>query len=132
MTLHEINIDILVSNKLGTNRDLSLKDSCRIREFKPRRRHDWHENQALYHRQTDRQTDILLTEKKSHNRLICHRDERDICTCIYKIVSLLKSYDNIHGMTYTAKIMLSGIYQFATKNNYIHENRDTQKNYFMN
>ena len=49
---------------------------------------------------TDRQTDILLTEKKSHYRLICHRNERDICTCIYKIVSLLKSYDNIHGMTY--------------------------------
>ena len=46
------------------------------------------------------QTDILLTEKKSHYRLICHRNERDICTCIYKIVSLLKSYDNIHGMTY--------------------------------
>ena len=58
---------------------------------------------------TDRQTDILLTEKKSHYRLICHRNERDICTCIYKIVSLLKSYDNIHGMTYTTKIMLSGI-----------------------
>ena len=30
-------------------------------------------------------------------------------TCIYKIVNLLKSYDNIHGMTYTTKIMLSGI-----------------------
>ena len=58
---------------------------------------------------SDRQTDILLTEKKSHYRLICHRNERDICTCIYKIVSLLKSYDNIHGMTYTTKIMLSGI-----------------------
>ena len=57
----------------------------------------------------DRQTAILLTEKKSHYRPICHRNERDICTCIYKIVSLLKSYDNIHGMTYTAKIMLSGI-----------------------
>ena len=57
----------------------------------------------------DRPTDILLTEKKSHYRLICHRNERDICTCIYKIVSLLKSYDNIHGMTYTTKIMLSGI-----------------------
>ena len=70
MTLHEINIDILVSNKLGTNRDLSLKDSRRIREFKPRRRHDWHENQALY--------------------------------------------------------------QCATRNNNIHENRDTKMNYFMN
>ena len=64
--------------------------------------------------QTDRQTDILLTEKKSHYRLICHRNERDICTCIYKIVSLLKSYDNIHGMTYTAKIMLSGIAKIKT------------------
>ena len=64
--------------------------------------------------QTDRQTYILLTEKKSHYRLICHRNERDICTCIYKIVSLLKSYDNIHGMTYTAKIMLSGIAKIKT------------------
>ena len=64
--------------------------------------------------QTDRQTDILLTEKKSHYRLICHRNERDICTCIYKIVSLLKSYDNIHGMTYTHKIMLSGIAKIKT------------------
>ena len=63
---------------------------------------------------SDRQTDILLTEKKSHYRLICHRNERDICTCIYKIVSLLKSYDNIHGMTYTAKIMLSGIAKIKT------------------
>ena len=67
-----------------------------------------------YKYQTDRQTDILLTEKKSHYRLICHRNERDICTCIYKIVSLLKSYDNIHGMTYTAKIMLSGIAKIKT------------------
>ena len=31
-------------------------------------------------RYTDRQTDILLTEKKSHYRLICHRNVRDICT----------------------------------------------------
>ena len=61
-----------------------------------------------------RQTDILLTEKKSHYRLICHRNERDICTCIYKIVSLLKSYDNIQGMTYTTKIMLSGIAKIKT------------------
>ena len=59
-------------------------------------------------------TYILLTEKKSHYRLICHRNERDICTCIYKIVSLLKSYDNIHGMTYTTKIMLSGIAKIKT------------------
>ena len=64
--------------------------------------------------QTDRQTDILLTEKTSHYRLICHRNERDICTCIYKIVNLLKSYDNMHGMTYTTKIMLSGIAKIKT------------------
>ena len=30
-------------------------------------------------------------------------------TCIYKIVNLLKTYDNIHGMTNTTKIMLSSI-----------------------
>ena len=44
-------------------------------------------------RRTDRQTDILLTERKS----------------IYNIVNLLKSYDNIHSMTYITKIMLTGI-----------------------
>ena len=60
-------------------------------------------------RQTDRQTYILLTEKKSHYRLICHRNVRDICTCIYTIVNLLKSYNNVHGMTYTTKIMLTGL-----------------------
>ena len=69
---------------------------------------------GMYSYQTNRQTDILLTEKKSHYRLICHRNERDICTCIYKIVSLLKSYDNIHGMTYTTKIMLGGIAKIKT------------------
>ena len=70
---------------------------------------------SLYNKltQTDRQTDILLTEK-SHYRRICHRNERDICTCIYKIVNLLKSYDNIHGMTYTTKIMLGGIAKIKT------------------
>ena len=62
---------------------------------------------------TDRQTGILLTEK-SHYRLICHKNGRDICTCIYKIVNLLKSHDNIHGMTYTTKIMLSGIAKIKT------------------
>ena len=31
------------------------------------------------------------------------------CRPIYKIVNLLKSYDNIHGMTYTTIIMLSDI-----------------------
>ena len=76
-----------------------------------------HNRRSEYTRQiytTYRQPDILLTEKKSHYRLICHRNERDICTCIYKIVSLLKSYDIIHGMTYTTKIMLSGIAKIKT------------------
>ena len=35
--------------------------------------------------------------------------ELEICTCIYNIVNLLKSYDNIHSMTYITKIMLTGI-----------------------
>ena len=61
--------------------------------------------------QTDR---YFIDRKKSHYRLICHRNERDICTCIYKIVNLLKSYDNIHGMTYTTKIMLSDIAKIKT------------------
>ena len=61
------------------------------------------------------QTDILLTEKKSL-QTFCHRNERDICTCIYKIVNLLKSYDNINMiiMTYTTKIMLSGTAKIKT------------------
>ena len=71
-------------------------------------------DRCLNEAERNRQTDILLTKKKSHYRLICHRNERDICTCIYKIVSLLKSYDNIHGMTYTSKIMLSGIAKIKT------------------
>ena len=32
----------------------------------------------------------------------------------YKIVNLLNSYENIHGMTYTTKIMLSGIAKIKT------------------
>ena len=63
---------------------------------------------------TDRQIDILLTEK-SHNRFICHRNEREICTCIYRIVNLLKSYDNLHGMTNLTKIMLGDIAIIKTR-----------------
>ena len=85
-----------------------LQIKCHHRD-RDQRNHEVIDLQRIRYRQTDRQTDILLTEKKSHYRLFCHRNERDICTCIYKIVSLLKSYDNIHGMTYTTKIMLSGI-----------------------
>ena len=48
--------------------------------------------------QADRQ--IFYWQKKRLSRLICHRNKRYICTCIYKIVNLLKSYDNIHNMTY--------------------------------
>ena len=47
-------------------------------------------------RQTDR---YFIDRNKSHYRLICHSNKRDIYTCIYKNVSLLKSYDNIHGMS---------------------------------
>ena len=46
----------------------------------------------------DRQ--IFYWQKKSHYRLICHRNERDICTCIYKNLNLLKSYDNIQTDRY--------------------------------
>ena len=47
-----------------------------------------------------RQTAIYFIDRnKSYYRLICHSNKRDICTWIYKNVSLLKSYDNIHGMT---------------------------------
>ena len=35
----------------------------------------WRTNWEKIVSQTDRQTDILLTEKKSHYRLICHRNE---------------------------------------------------------
>ena len=35
--------------------------------------------------------------------------EIEICTSIYNIVNLLKSYDNIHSMTYINKIMVTGI-----------------------
>ena len=33
---------------------------------------------------------------------------------MYKIVNLLKSYDDIHGMTYRTKIMLSGSAKIKT------------------
>ena len=45
----------------------------------------------------DRQTDrYFIDRNKSHYRLICHSNKRDICTCIYKNVSLLKSYMTIY------------------------------------
>ena len=30
-------------------------------------------------------------------------------TCIYKMVNLLKSHDNLHGITYKIKVMLKSI-----------------------
>ena len=50
-----------------------------------------------YWYQTDRQTDrYFIDRNKSPYRLICHSNKRDICTCIYKNVSLLKSYESIY------------------------------------
>ena len=46
---------------------------------------------------TDRQTDrYFIDRNKSHYRLICHSNKIDICTCIYKNVSLLKLYMTIY------------------------------------
>ena len=54
--------------------------------------HVLYDTTILYHVQTDRQTDrYFIDRNKSHYRLICHSNKRDICTCIYKNVSLLKS-----------------------------------------
>ena len=46
---------------------------------------------------TDRQADrYFIVRNKSHYRRICHSNKRDICACIYKNVSLLKSYKTIY------------------------------------
>ena len=58
--------------------------------------------------QTDRQTDRYFIDRKKVNPDL-FVIELEICTCIYNIVNLLKSYDNIHSMSYTTKIMLTGI-----------------------
>ena len=56
-----------------------------------------HPRKTMSSRQTDRQTDrYFIDRNKSHYRLICHSNKRDICTCIYKNVSLLKSYESIY------------------------------------
>ena len=54
------------------------------------------------------QTDRYFIDRKKVNPDL-FVIELEICTCIYNIVNLLKSYDNIHSMTYTTKIMLTGI-----------------------
>ena len=61
-------------------------------------------NQKINDRQTDR---YFIDRKKDNPDLFVI--ELEICTCIYNIVNLLKSYDNIHSMTYITKIMLTGI-----------------------
>ena len=58
------------------------------------------------YRQIDRQPDILLTEIKVITDLFVIVI-REICTCIYKNVSLLKSNMTIYMVT--TKIMLNGI-----------------------
>ena len=58
------------------------------------------------YRQIDRQTDILLTEIKVIADLFVIVI-REICTCIYKNVSLLKSNMTIYMVT--TKIMLKSI-----------------------
>ena len=55
-----------------------------------------------------RQTDRYFIDRKKVNPDL-FVIEIEICTCIYNIVNLLKSYDNIHSMTYITKIMLTGI-----------------------
>ena len=54
------------------------------------------------------QTDRYFIDRKKVNPDL-FVIELEICTCIYNIVNLLKSYDNIHSMTYITKIMLTGI-----------------------
>ena len=55
-----------------------------------------------------KQTDRYFIDRKKVNPDL-FVIEIEICTCIYNIVNLLKSYDNIHSMTYITKIMLAGI-----------------------
>ena len=56
----------------------------------------------------DRETDRYFIDRKKVNPDL-FVIEIEICTCIYNILHLLKSYDNIHSMTYITKIMLTGI-----------------------
>ena len=55
------------------------------------------------------QTDRYFIDRKKVNPDIIVIEIREICTPIYNIGNLLKSYDNIHSMTYITKIMLTGI-----------------------
>ena len=61
---------------------------------------------------TDRQTDRYFIDRKKVNQdlFVIEITERDMYNpCICNIVNLLKSYHNIHSMTYITKIMLTGI-----------------------
>ena len=63
-----------------------------------------------------RQTERYLIDRKKVNPDLFVIEIREICTSIYNIVNLLKSYDNIHSMIYITKIMLTGI---AIKNHWV-------------
>ena len=65
-------------------------------------------NSHFFNEVPDRQTDRYFIDRKKVNPDL-FVIEIEICTCIYNIVNLLKSYDNIHSMTYITKIMLTGI-----------------------
>ena len=65
---------------------------------------------------TDRQTYFFYI-RKSHYKLNCHRHERDKYRPKYMDIQdgyLLRSHDNIHGMTYIIKIMLNTGYFYNT------------------
>ena len=52
------------------------------------------------------QTDKYFIDiKKSHiSNLLAIEMRKMLCKCIYKIVKLLKAYNNIYGMIYTIEI----------------------------
>ena len=55
------------------------------------------------------QTDRYFIDRKKVNPDLFVIEMRERNMYIYNIVNLLKSYDNIHSMTYITKIMLTGI-----------------------
>ena len=59
----------------------------------------------------DRQTDRYSIDRKKIITDLFVKEMKGI----YVHVNLLKSYDNIHDMTYTTKIMLSGIAKIKTR-----------------
>ena len=71
--------------------------------------HGWNLKGPPMYRKTDGQTDSYFIDRKKVNPDLFVIEIREICTSIYNIGNLLKSYDNIHSMTYITKIMLTGI-----------------------